>query len=588
MSRQSSSKLGAYVQHHGVMFRVWAPFAKSVAVTGDWNNWGADALTSEPGGIWSGLVEAAEAGQTYRYLITTADDQILKHNDPRARSLTNSDTGNSIIVDDDFEWHDDNFQALPIEQQIIYELHVGTFHRPDPSTAGSFGTAIEKLDYLKELGITTIELMPITSMMSSSGWGYAPNYIFAVESSLGGRRGLMEFVEACHERGLGVILDVVYNHFYPKTDVWQFDGWSENDRGGIYFYNDDRGDTPWGGRPDYGRREVRDYLLDNLAMWLIEYHVDGFRVDSTIYMRNVKGPDGGPETEIPDAWSLLSAMTDLAHKIKPSALMIAEDSSNDPALTAAVKDGGAGFDAQWGLAFPYALRRGFGLVDGEPSIEPIAGELMHFYNGRVFSKVIFSDSHDTAANGSVRLNEAVDPDGGDDLLARKRLLLADAISLTGAGIPMMLQGQEFMQDGSFNDWQDLEWRKAVQFRGIVLAHQHLTALRHNYYQNTPGLTGADIEIFHKDAANRVIGYRRYNRGQKHSSTLVIANFGDKRFDNYDIYLPSSGLWRVRFNSSWRGYSNDFHEANYSSVEADKSRKATITLSDYQVIILSKD
>ncbi len=570
------------------MFRVWAPFAKSVAVTGDWNNWGTDELIAEEGGIWSGLIEAAEVGQTYRYLITTADGQVLKHNDPRARALTNSDTGNSIIVDDTFEWHDDNFQPQPIEKQIIYELHVGTFHRPDPATPGTFETAVEKLDYLKELGITTIELMPITSMMSSSGWGYAPNYIFAVESSLGGRRGLMEFVEACHERGLSVILDIVYNHFFPKTDVWQFDGWSENGRGGIYFYNDERGDTPWGGRPDYGRQEVRDYLLDNLAMWLVEYHVDGFRVDSTVYMRNTKGPEGGPDTDIPDAWSLLAEMTQLAHKIKPTTLMIAEDSSNNPGLTDSIENGGAGFDAQWGLAFPYALRRGFGLVDGDPSIEPIAGELMHFYNDRVFSKVIFSDSHDTAANGSVRLNEAVDPDGGDDLLARKRVLLASAVALTGAGIPMMLQGQEFMQDGSFNDWQDLEWHKATQFRGIVLAHQHLTALRHNFYGNTVGLTGANIEIFHKDTINNVIAYRRFTHGVKYSSTIIIINFGGNRFDNYDIYLPVKGTWNVRFNSSWRGYSNAFHEVNIGSIESGDKNKITIPLGDYQVLILSRN
>ena len=152
-------------------------------------------------------------------------------------------------------------------------------------------------------------------MAFSNGWGYAPNHIFSVESMLGGRHGLMKFVHACHQHGIGVILDVVYNHFYGDTDLWRFDGWSENDRGGIYFYNDERGDTPWGGRPDYGRPEVRQFILDNVAMWFAEYHIDGLRVDSTIYMRNTAGRDNDPDHDIGDAWSLLQDIVSLAHKL---------------------------------------------------------------------------------------------------------------------------------------------------------------------------------------------------------------------------------------------------------------------------------
>ncbi len=127
---------------------------------------------------------------------------------------------------------------------VIYELHVGTFNKPDASTTGTFATVVEKLDYLKELGINTIELMPVTSMAMSHGWGYAPNHIFSIEAAYGGRHGLLELVKASHEKGISVILDVVYNHFYLETDLWQYDGWSENNRGGIYFFNDERGDTP--------------------------------------------------------------------------------------------------------------------------------------------------------------------------------------------------------------------------------------------------------------------------------------------------------------------------------------------------------
>ena len=131
--------------------------------------------------------------------------------------------------------------------------------------------------------------MPVTSMTSSFGWGYAPNHIYSVENAYGGRHGLMTFVRECHTRGINVVLDVVYNHFSSDTNLWQFDGWSENGRGGIYFYNDERGDTPWGGQPDFGRPEVQQFILDNVAMWLAEYHLDGLRVNSTICVSNTAG-----------------------------------------------------------------------------------------------------------------------------------------------------------------------------------------------------------------------------------------------------------------------------------------------------------
>ena len=199
-------------------------------------------------GYWSGIVTGAVAGQEYKYLITTNDNQILKKNDPRAKQITDSDEGCSIVTSNKpFDWGKKAiaYKSPEINQQIIYEMHVGTFNRPDPGTIGTFYTAIDKLDYLNQLGVNMIELMPITSMATSNGWGYAPNYIFSIENSYGGRYGFFEFVKACHEHNIGIIVDVVYNHFFTKTDLWQIDGWSENNRGGIYFYNDDRGDTPW-------------------------------------------------------------------------------------------------------------------------------------------------------------------------------------------------------------------------------------------------------------------------------------------------------------------------------------------------------
>lgn len=586
MSHQIQKNLG--VTHHGVttQFRLWAPFAqKVILLRGTDFDWQETEMANDDKGYWTARLKHVDIGQKYKYRIITQDGRELYRNDPRARQITDSDNGSSVIVGD-IQNEDTAFISAPTEQQIIYELHVGTFNRPDPATPGTFYDAIAKLDYLAELGINTVELMPITSMANSNGWGYSVSHVYSVEGSYGGRHGLLEFVRACHERGIAVILDVVYNHFYGDA-LWQFDGWSENGRGGIYFYNDERGDTPWGARPDYGRPEVRQFILDNVTMWLTEYHLDGLRVDSTIYMRNTEGVDNNPPHDIPDAWSLLGEITTLAHKIRPDALMIAEDCANSAYLTKPTSEQGCAFDAQWELGFPHALRDALGLR-GNPTLAGVRYELERSYNGNAFEKVVFSDSHDTAANGSVRLNEAAGNHDAADIFAREKSLLADAITLTAPGVPMLLQGQEFMQEGAFNDWKELEWDKAEMYAGIVLAHRHLIDLRLNRHGNTAGLLGQNTTIFHQDDDNAVMGYQRWSWGGPGDDTLVIVNFSNRTHDVYQLHLPVAGKWHVRFNSSWKGYSPDFHEVAVDMVKTDRHQTATLKLPPYGVLILSQE
>lgn len=592
MGHHTSKHLGATAHDTGVDFSVWAPFAKDVALL-QWLEfeWGETPMQSDGTGYWFIDNVKAEPGQMYKYRITTQDGRKLDRNDPRARQLTDSDSGSSVIVAHDFNWDGtDAFTPVPKEKAIIYELHVGTFNKPDASTTGTFETAAEKLDYLSSLGVNYVELMPVTSMAMSHGWGYAPNYIFSVENAYGGRHGLLEFVKTCHQKGIGVILDVVYNHFFSESDLWQYDGWSENDRGGIYFFNDERGDTPWGGRPDYGRPEVRQFILDNVAMWFTEYKVDGLRVDSTIYMRNIDGNNDKHDLDIPEAWSLLGEMNQLAHKINPNALMIAEDNATNDGIVKSVEAGGMGFDAQWEVGFPHVIRDSLGITHNpdQPALQGVEWELGHTYTGDVFDKVIFGDSHDTAANGSSRLNEAATPGNAESVSARQRVLLASAVALTAPGIPMLLQGQEFMQEGAFNEWQMLEWKKTEQFAGIVLAHQHLINLRLNRFDNTRGLLGQFTAVIHRDDTNNVIAYHRKDKGGPLDDTVVVINFGGGRFKDYQLTLPDSGEWTVRFNSSWNGYSVDFHESKISKVPASEANTGVIELSDYNILILSKD
>ncbi|MBL8159227.1 alpha amylase C-terminal domain-containing protein [Candidatus Saccharibacteria bacterium] len=598
MSAQPQQTNGVTVTTHGVVFWLWAPFATSVTIMGDFNDWSETAtpLVHHAHGYWRVTVKEASVGQQYKYCIVAADGRLLKKNDPRALQLTASGD-NAIIVDPDFDWQDDSFTLGPAYDQVIYELHIGTFNRPDASTSGTFDTAIEKLGHLAALGITAIELMPCSENWMDRWWGYTPDYLYAVESAYGGRHALMRFVREAHKRGIGVLLDVVYNHLSPDPglDLWQFDGWSENGRGGIYFYNDWRAVTPWGDtRLDYGRPEVRQYITENVRMWLRDCHVDGLRVDSTHYIRNVLGRDNDPETDIPDGWQLLRDITTTAREASPDALLIAEDSASNRLVTEPVSAGGLGFNAQWETPLPYLLREVLG--PGDDSQRDIS-RLSDFLQAcdpanpasrAPFSRIIYSESHDADANGRARLNEEISPGDSDNLEARRRSGLAAALILTAPGIPMLFQGQEFMEEGSFSNWRALDWDKAAKHSGIILLYRDLIAARRNLRGHTPGLQGGLAEVLLCDEETNLLAYRRYAAGDAPGrSTVVVFNFSSAVRSGVTLPLPADGEWHVRLNSDWQGYSADFAGTESNSITA-AGGQASITIGPYSLLIYSQD
>jgi 1,4-alpha-glucan branching enzyme len=581
--------VGTIIHRDGVSFRVWAPNAKTVAVVGTFNNWQPSPLENEGDGYWATFIENVEAGAEYRFQIDTGTNLLLK-NDPRALQVTTS-AGNSVVVDPYFDWDNQQFTSPSFNKQILYEMHIGTFHREDASTPGTFDTAAKKLPYLADLGVNMIELMPIGSMPMDRGWGYATDFIYAVESLYGGRHGLLQFVKTAHEHGIGVILDVVYNHFGPDAnlDLWQFDGWSENDKGGIYFYNDWRSTTPWGEtRPDYGRPEVRQFIYDNVRMWIHDFRLDGLRVDSTVFIRNVYGHNNDPSHDIPDGWALLQGISSVARKINPNALLIAEDSSGNDYITKSKTEGGAGFSSQWEIDLPKVLRSVLDVPNDEArSITAIADALRRVYNGDAFQRTIYSDSHDSAGNGGKRINAEIQPDNPTGLYARRRSLLASAIILTAPGIPMLFQGQEFMEDGSFNDYSALDWEKANKLKGIVEAHKHLIALRKNQYSSTLGLSEHGFTVIHVNEGDKMLAYHRYSQGSPGDDVVIVLNFANKVQKNYGIDFPRNGLWRVRFNSDWKGYSEDFKNIETKDV-AVENNKGTFDIGPYSSLIFSQD
>jgi 1,4-alpha-glucan branching enzyme len=593
---QTHPGMGAMPHAAGTALRVWAPHADQVYVTGSFNGWSADAdaMRHEDNGYWYIDLPQAGPGDEYRYLIHNGD-QILSQIDPYAREVTNS-VGNGVIHQPDFDWEDDNFQMPPGNELVIYELHVGTFNREQPDQPGQFADITDKFGHLKRLGINAIQIMPAAEFAGDLSWGYNPAHIFAIESAYGGPEAFKQFVKQAHREGFAVILDVVYNHFGPSDlSIWRFDGWSENDGGGIYFYNDWRSETPWGAtRPDYGRPEVRQFIRDNALMWLQDYHVDGLRWDMTLYIRSVRG-DGDPGAVLPDGWSLAQWINSEVHERFPGRMMIAEDLQDAAELTLPAEYNGAGFSSQWAAHFVHPIRAAvIGPEDSERSMQAVGDALVQRFNDDSFQRIIYSESHDEVANGKARVPHEISPDDPHNWFAQKRSTLAAALVFTAPGIPMLFQGQEFLQGEWFRDTLPLDWELSEDFRGILRMYRDLVRLRLNRQGFSRGLCGQHIAVHHLNEQDKIIAFQRHDQDAAADGVVVVANFANQEQPYYRIGLPAAGLWQLRFNSDWEGYSEDF--TNYAShnVEAEaepfdgQPYSGEVAIAPYSLLIFSQD
>jgi 1,4-alpha-glucan branching enzyme len=559
-------QMGAIPHEDATSFRVWAPNASAVSVVGEFNNWDADAdpLDCEEGGMWSRVVQGAAPGHQYQFEITNGDQRFRK-NDAYAREI-HAKSAFSVIYSDAFNWKSSNYSLSNWNELVIYELHVGSFAAGPHGSPGRFEQIIGRLPYLKNLGVNAIEIMPPMAFPGERSWGYNLTNPFAVEPSYGGPDGLKRLVDAAHEQGIGIIIDVVYNHLGPDNlDLWRYDGWSENNKGGIYFYNDHRSWTPWGeNRPDYGRGEVRQYIRDNALLWPEEFHVDGLRVDGVLFIRNTRGEQGNVETDIAEGWTLLQWINDEIDRHFPKCLVIAEDLMQNPWVTKPVKEGGAGFDSQWDSAFVHPLRSTLvTLNDENRSMSDIAKIIEFNYNSDFIQRVIYSDSHDQDANGQARIVQEIDPKNAAGYFPRKRSTLGAGLVLTTPGIPMLFEGQEFLEDGWFRDDKALDWSKVNTYQGINRLYRDLISLRRNLHGNTKGLTGPFVHVFHLNDKDKIIAFHRWADGGPKDDVVVVASFTNHAIEgnDYHIGLPHGGNWIIRFNSDWKGYSPDFSDVS---------------------------
>jgi maltooligosyltrehalose trehalohydrolase len=439
-------------------FTVWAPGAKKVAVkVGD----GLHGMEGpDERGWWKASVADAVPGSDYGFLL--GDDPAV-YPDPRSMWQPNGVHALSRVYDHKaFAWHDEHWTATPLASAIQYEMHVGTF-----TAGGTFDSAIERLDYLFELGITHIELMPVAAFAGDRGWGYDGVDLYAVAEHYGGPDGLKRFVDACHVRGLAAVLDVVYNHFGP---VGAYAG-----KFGPYLTG--RHCTPWGDAVNFEGSwsdEVRRFFIDNALMWMRDFHIDGLRLDAVHEMVD--------RSAIHFLEQLAAEVEVLAAALGRRVVLIAESDLNDPSVVRPREAGGYGMDAQWSDDFHHALftvlhhEQGWGyysdfgtlgklvkaltqvfVYDGEYSSyrqrrhgRPVDGLSAHHFIG-------FIQNHDQVGNRA--LGDRLDRIVGMDCAK-----VAAGIVLTAPFVPLIFQGEEFAASTPFlyfADHDDPEMAKAV-------------------------------------------------------------------------------------------------------------------------------
>jgi 1,4-alpha-glucan branching enzyme len=583
--------MGAIVYDGGTTFRVWAPFAERVWVTGDFNGWGWTPLASEHNGNFSADVRGAQKHQKYQYVIRNRWGHDERKTDPRAARVDHSNGAGIIHDPGSYDWRARWYETPSRRDQVVYELHVGTFHDGPGFGPGNWQSAAAKLDYLRDLGVNMIEIMPVFEFPGDFSWGYNPSHPFAPETSYGTPDDMKYFVDEAHMRGIGVIFDVVHNHYGPADlSMWCFSGDCLG-VGGEYFFADHRAQTPWGRtRPDYGRHEVKEYIKDHSMMLLHEYRADGLRFDATKFIRTIHGDEG---STIAAGWDLLRYVTDAKNREQPYKTLIAEDFGGGEAITKATAWGGAGFDSQWAGEFVHPIRSALiAQNDQDRNMWSVRDAITHGFGGAT-TRVIYTESHDEVANGKKRLPDEIWPGNAGSWASKKRSTLGAGIVLTSPGIPLLFQGQEFLEDGWFSAEDPIDWSKAGRFRGITQLYRDLIHLRRNWHNNTRGLRGDHVNVFHLNDVDKVVAYHRWDEGGPGDDVVVIANFSARWFPSYAVGLPRGGLWYVRFNSDASAYSSDFGNTQTLDTWArDGGRdgmpvQGSLGLGPYSMVILSQ-
>lgn len=577
----------------GVTFRVWAGTATNVSVVGSFNGWNANAnpLVLESNGVWSADVTAARAGDQYKYVMNGT----IWRRDPRSARVVHAGDTDSIVYDHAaYAWQSGGFVPPPLESMVMYELHVGTYNDLNPNGGGSasLDDARERLDHLVELGVNAVTVMPITEFPGTHSWGYNPTDLYAVDNlTYGGPDAFKRFVDAAHLRGIAVILDIVHNHYGSgdlpgdlQFSLWEYDGQPGALGGGMYFYQEaDKANTLWGPRPDYSRPQVRDFIKDNVRMWLRDYRVDGFRWDATKYIRS-----DGNGTAIADGVSLLREVNNLIASEFSNKISIAED-LDQLASTTAPTPGGLGFDSDWHTEIHHALTEEIAKTGGISTNRIL--DALNF--GNHTRRLIYTESHDEAGhpyNDQVRVPVTMDPSDPDSQLARRKSLLAAGLMMTAPGIPMLFQGQEFLTQVPFYDTNSIHWQLTNTYAGILRAYQDLVRLRTDAHDLSGGLTGAYVNAWTQPLAftnGSLFTMHRRNGGGVGDDVFVVANLSGRAIVGDWLTWPATGQWYAVFNSDDPRYSADFTGVGYADAFVFPDFRGPVSIGPWSLMVFAR-
>lgn len=567
-------KFGSHVLEHkgviGTYFSVWAPNAQYVSVIGNFNGWnpGSNKLHVrwDSSGIWEGFIPNIGNGETYKYHISSYSGEELQKSDPFALQWELPPRTATVVGDTWYEWTDGEWMKNRWEKNAlnkpvsVYEVHLGSWARSpeDPGTFLSYNDMAKKLvPYVKEMGFTHVEFMPLAEHPYYPSWGYQITGYFAATARYGSPKELMHLIECFHKEGIGVIMDWVPSHFPgDQHGLFRFDG------SHLYEHEDMRR----GYQPDwksyifnYGRNEVRSFLISNAFFWLERYHIDGLRVDAVAsmlyldYSRNYgeweQNIYGGNENL--EVISLLKELNEAVYSNFPDVQTIAEESTSFYGVSRPVYNGGLGFGMKWMMGWMNDALSYF-------KQDPINRKYHH--NQITFSLVYaFTEnfmlplSHDEVVHGKKSLLYKMP---GDDWQRFANLRALYSLMFTHPGTKLLFMGAEFGQSAEWNVQQSLDWHllENESHQGISELIKALNSL----YKNEPALYERSFDadgfewIESADGENSIISYLRKGNDPK-DDLVVIINLTPVVRPEYKVGLPANAQWKEIFNSDNRKY-----------------------------------
>lgn len=582
-------KMGSHVMEVngviGTYFAVWAPNAQYVSVMANFNYWDRGShplyVRWDGSGIWEGFIPNIGDGETYKYFIKSTSGEELEKSDPFALRWEEPPRTASIVADTYFEWKDnvwmkERYKHNALDKPFsVYEVHIGSWAR-NPESPDEFYTYEQLIDklvpYVKDIGFTHVEFMPIAEHPYYPSWGYQVSGYYAASSRYGTPKQLMKLIEKFHQEGIGVILDWVPSHFPGDAhSLYRFDG--------THLY--EHADTRKGFHPDwksfifnYGRNEVRAFLISNALFWLDRYHVDGLRVDAVAsmlyldYSRNhgewEPNQYGGNENL--EAISLLKEFNEACYANFPDVQTIAEESTSFTGVSRPVYTGGLGFGMKWMMGWMHDTIKYF-------QTDPLFRKYHH--NQITFSLIYaFTEnfmlpfSHDEVVYGKGSMLNKMP---GDEWQKFANLRLVYSYMFTHPGTKLLFMGDEFGQGTEWNFERSLDWYvlEYPNHRGI----QEVVKALNKLYKNEPALyekafEGSGFEwIDGGNSSDSILIYTR--RGfDKKNDLVIVLNMTPNPHHGYRVGVPEAGSWKEIFNSDGKQYWGSGME-NGKAVKSEK-------------------